>query len=379
MDVSGGMQQAHAALGASRDGEARRIADAIRVQRVVGVLGEAEVGKTQTIRQALSTLGGDTRVIYLDLDAAASDEHVGFLLAKQVARVVLAAADLSLLAAGALVPTRIERSRLALAELLGIQGVEEALREWPSGHYGSVSGLQGIEALAQQGDLVLWIDHVEAPRLTPRHPVKADRLLWGIRELSQREDRVRVVVSAREGVANQITGPRAAFHQQGQWLSLDAPAPSTWREVADRLEVPTRTAQELAALTDGHPQTMLLALATVRLADGGRRSRAEEVLGDLASQDDGLVARAFQHARSLHRLGGQVLLQVAHAQRPYGAAQRGSATSQEISKVLARLRLAGLLRRADRWALVNPLVAIRARGTVAPPSSAEDWEDIDDW
>ncbi len=377
MDVSGGMQQAHAALAASRGGEARRIADALMTQSVVGVLGEAEVGKTQTIRQALSTLDGEVRIIYLDLDGAASDEHVGFLLAKQVARILLAGADLSLLTAGALVPTRVEGSRVALAEILGTHGMEEALREWPSGHYGSVAALNGVEALAEQEDLVLWIDHVEAPRLTPRHPVKVDRLLWGIRELGQRKQRVHVVVSAREGAASQVTGPRAAFHQQGQWMSLDVPTPSMWREVADHLEVPMRTAQELAVLTQGHPQTMLLALATVKLADNRQRSRAEKVLGELAAHDDGLAARAFQHARSLHRLGGQVLLQVARAQRPYGAAQRGSATSQEISKVLARLRLAGLLRRADRWAVVNPLVAIRARGTVAEPPSVEDWEDID--
>lgn len=377
MDIIGGMQQAHAALAASRGGEARRIAEALTEQRVVGVLGEAEVGKTQTVRQALSTFGGDIRVVYLDLDGAASDEHVGFLIAKQVARVLLAGADLSLLAAGALVPTRVEGSRVALAEILGIDGMEEALREWPSGHYGSVAALKGVEALAGQRDLVLWVDHVEAPRLTPRHPVKADRLLWGVRELSQRKESVRVVVSAREGIAGQITGPRAAFHQQGQWLSLDVPTPSMWRKVADRIEVPVRAAQELSALTGGHPQTMLLGLATVGLSNGGRRFRAEEVLGELAAHDDGLAARAFQHARSLHRLGGQVLLQVARMQRPYGAAQRGGATSQEISKVLARLRLAGLLRHTDRWTVVNPLVAIRARGTVSEPPTIEDWEDVD--
>lgn len=377
MDVIGGIQQAHAVLAASRAGEAQRIADTLSNQRIVGVLGEADVGKTQTIRQALSMLDGGARTVYLDLDGAAGDGHVGFLLAKQVARALLGGVDLSLLNAGVLVPARVERRRLALVETLGIEGMEESLREWPSGNYGSASALRGVEALAERADLVLWVDHVEAPRLTPRHPVKADRLLWGIRELSQRHDHVRVVVSAREGAADQITGPRAAFHQQGRWMSLDVPTASMWRDVADRLGVSTRTAQELTALTDGHPQTMLLALVTMKLADGGWPSRAEDVLGELAAHDDGLAARAVQHARSLHRLGGQILIQVACVQRPYAAAQRGSATSQEISKVLARLRLAGLLRRTDRWSVVNPLVAIRARGTVTEPPSTEDWEDID--
>lgn len=370
MDVIGGLQQAHAALAASRAGEAQRIADTLRGQHVVGVLGEAEVGKTQTIRQALNLLGRDVPVLHLDLDGAAGDGHIGFLLAKQVVRALLHGADLSLLSVGVLVPARVEQRRLVLAEILGLGGVDEALREWPSGHYSSTEALRGVEALADQRDLILWIDHVEAPRLTPRHPVNTDRLLWGIRELGQRRDRMRVVVSAREGIEGDVVGPQAAFHQQGQWLSLGVPTPVMWAEVADRLSVSTRAAQELAALTGGHPQTMLLALVTLELADGGWPSRAEEVLGELAAHDDGLAARAVQHARSLHRLGGQVLTQVARAQQPYGVAQRGSATPQEISKVLARLRLAGLLRRTDHWAVVNPLVAIKVRGTVIEPPTS---------
>lgn len=182
-----------------------------------------------------------------------------------------------------------------------------------------------------------------------------------------------MMVSARAGIEDELVAPRAAFHQQGQWLSLDTPGPSIWREVAGQLGVSRRMARELAVLTGGHPQTMLLALVTLKLANGGWPSRPEDVLEELAAHDDGLAARAVQHARSLHRLGGQVLIQIACAQQPYGAAQRGRATPQEmISKVLARLRLAGLLRRTDRWAVVNPLVAIRARGGVAEPVNIED-------
>jgi hypothetical protein len=114
----------------------------------------------------------------------------------------------------------------------------------------------------------------------------------------------------------------------------------------------------------------------LKQTDGDRPSRAEDVLAELTAHDDGLARRAVEHAQSLHRLGGQVLVQVARAQRPYGAAQRGSASPQEISKVLARLRLAGLLRRTDRWAIVNPLVAIRARGGVAELPGSEDWESL---
>jgi hypothetical protein len=123
---------------------------------------------------------------------------------------------------------------------------------------------------------------------------------------------------------------------------------------------------------------MLLALASVNGSDTRRSPGAEDILRELAARDDGLAARAVEHARTLHRLGGQVLTQIAVGQRPYAAAQRGTAPSQEIGKVLNRLRLAGLLRHStDGWAVLNPLVAIQLRGTVREPESIDDWEDID--
>jgi hypothetical protein len=364
VDVMERIQRAHAALAAARVGEAQRIAEAVAAHHVVGVLGEAEVGKTRTIGQALRLPNDSPPMIYLDLDGATSDKHVGFLLAKQIANAMLGGTDFSLLGGGVLLPGRVQRGRLQVAELLGMEGLEEALREWPSGGYASTKALRALQRLAERRDLILWIDHVEAPRLTPRHPLKVDRLLWGVRELSQRESRLRVVISGREGLRDEVLGPRAAFHQQGQWLSLHAPAAGTWREVAGHLDVSAGVADELANLTGGHPTTMLLALLHLLEVGGQRPPRAEDVLRDLAVRDDGLVARAVQHARSLHRLGGQVLTQIALGQRPYAATQRGGATSQEISKVLNRLRLAGLLRHADGWEIVNPLVAIRLRGTV---------------
>src|SRR4029077_2772515 len=350
----------------ARVGEAQRIAEAVAAHHVVGVLGEAEVGKTRTIGQALRLPNDGPAMIYLDLDGAASDEHVGFLLAKQIARTVLGGTDFSLLSGGVLLPGRVQRGRLQVAELLGVEGLEEALREWPSGRYPSAKALGALQTLAERRDLMLWIDHVEAPRLPPRHPLKVDRLLWGVRELGQRESRLRVVISGREALRDEILGTSAAFHQQGQWLSLHAPAAGTWREVAGHLHVSAGVADELANLTGGHPTTMLLALHLIE-ADGQRPPRVEDILRELAVRDDGLAARAVQHARSLHRLGGQVLTQIALGQRPYAATQRGSATSQEISKVLNRLRLAGLLRHSDGWEIVNPLLAIRLRGTVDEP------------
>lgn len=377
MELSEAIPQARAALAVARAGEAERIAEAVEAHRVVGVIGEAEVGKTETIRQALRLPAADLPVVRLDLDGAASDEHVGFLLSKQIARTVLGQVDHSMLSAGVLLPPRIQQGRLRLAEMLGVDGLDEALREWPSGHYQSTAAFRALDTLAQQRDLVLWIDHVEAPRLTPRHPMRIDRLLWAVRELSQRESRLRVVVSAREGLQDEMLGPRAAFHQQGQWLSIDVPAAGTWREVAGHVDASAVVAERLASLTGGHPRTMLLALLHLAATSHPRPPHAEDVLRELAIRDDGLAARAVQHARSLHRLGEQVLTQIALGQRPYAVAQRGNATPQEIRKVLNRLRLAGLLRRRDGWAIVNPLLAIRLRGAVHGPLGVDD-EDADE-
>jgi hypothetical protein len=369
------MPQAVAALAKARAGEAERLASELRAHRIVGVLGEAEVGKTQTIRQALRPHNGHLNIVYLDLSDAAGDGHVGFLLAKQIARTVLGEMDFSLLSGGVLLPARVELGRQRLADLLGIDGHDEALRMWPSGGFTSAAALDALATLVQYLDLVLWIDHVESPRLTPRHPLDVDGLLWGVRELSQRASRLRVLISAREALRGEILGSRAAFHQQGRWLSLDAPATGTWQRVAEDLGTADGPTEQLASLTGGHPTTMMLALLGLLEANDEQRMYPEDVLQDLAMRDDGMVARALQHARTLHRLGGQVLTQVALGQRPYAGPQRGTAAPQEIRKILNRLRMAGLLRHTHGWATVNPLVAIRLRGTVhAPPTG--DGEEI---
>ncbi|HEY4895467.1 MAG TPA: hypothetical protein VII01_05195 [Solirubrobacteraceae bacterium] len=378
MELAPRMQQAHAALSASRADEAALVAQAVHEHQVVGVLGDAEAGKTTTIRQALAGRDTGGAVIYLNLDGAASDEHVGFMLAKQLARALLGEIDMSLLSVGVLVPGRVKAKRQQLADLLGVAGLKEALGEWPSGTYPAADALHALADLAERTEIVLWVDHVEAPRLTPRHPVKVDRLLWGVRELAQRESLLRIIVSGREGTQGDLIGPRAPFHQQGQWLTLRAPTETTWRQVASHIDAPSRTTDALTDLTHGHARTMLLALALATGGDARHRPDAEDILRELAARDDGLAARAIEHARTLHRLGGQVLTQIALAQRPYAAAQRGTAPSQEIGKVLNRLRLAGLLcHTPDGWEVLNPLVAIQLRGTVREPDRIEDWEDID--
>ncbi len=365
MDLIEAIPWARGALASVRRPDAERIAQALNAHRVVGVLGEGEVGKTDTVAQALELRDGDASLVRLDLDAAASDAHVGFHLAKAVARAVAGESDFSLLSVGVLWPSRIEEKRLGLAELFGIRGLEEALRPWPSGSFSAAAGLRLVEALCRQRPVVLWIDHLESPSLTPRHPVKVQELLWGVREMAQREDAITLVLSGRKAFEKSVLGPKEAFHQQGTWLTVDNPAVPAWREVAELVQVWPGLAGALAELTGGHPATMLHALLHVREQRTRRRAQdPHAVLQALAIRDDGLAGRAVQHARSLHRLGGQVLTQIALGEGPYGANQRGAAAPQEIRKVLERLRLAGLVRPDAPWTIVNPLLAIRLRGSL---------------
>lgn len=395
---------ARIALAGARIEEARRIRDAVLRERVVGVLGEAEVGKTQTVRQALA--GAGQRTLYLDLRWAASEQHVGFLLAGQIAEAILPRTELRLLAeraglpttdaglptaaagrsadaglgpAAAGLPPSIESARARLSEILG-GGLQEAMRAWPSGRYGWPEALESLEALCERQEVLLWLDHLEAPRLTFRHPLKVAPLLWSLSELVERCQGLRLLICGREGAGADALGARAAFHGRGLWLTMQAPCVAEWKAAARQLGVQAEIAAELARLTEGHPRTMLLALSKLAEQAGQtpgagekpiRSAAAKELLNELAAHDDGLASRTIEHARSLHRLGGQVLAQAALGQRPYASAQRGTTTTQDLSKALTRLRLAGLLRHERRWSVVNPLVALRLRAALRQSPSSE--------
>lgn len=339
------------------------IRDCLQRNQVVGVFGEAEVGKTQTIRQALA--GSAMRVLQLDLRWAAGEGHVGFLLAREMASALAPGLAPARLAYGGRLPAAVEQARSRLVETLG-GGLQEAMRRWPSGLYDWPAALESLEVLSQAQEALLWIDHLEAPRLSFRHPLKLSPLLWSIGELLERAPNLRLLISGREAARADVDAPRAAFSGCGRRLSLHAPSADAWRQVAELVDARGAVAAQLADLTAGHPRTMLLALA--RIAGQQEPPPAQEVLLALAQHDDGLAARAMEHARSLHRLGGQALTQAALGQRPYASAQRGAITTQELSKALKRLRLAGLLRHEDSWRVVNPLLAMRLRA-VSPPES----------
>lgn len=355
MAVSEQITDAYRYLVEARAPEAAALAEAMRSSRVVGVLGEAEVGKSETIRQALGSPA--VALLTLDLDGVAGGEQLAFRILKQIATAFLGAPAFSILSVGTLVPTSIEAKRVELSRLIGVDGLEEALREWPSGTFSLTDALSGIENLAVEHETIVWLDHVEAPVLTPRHPLDVDALLWSLRSMSQRQDRLRLVISARDAFQAEILGPERAFFEQGRWITVDNPQAPIWAEVGERFGLASVPTRELAALTGGHPATMLRALAVAADAGDGDGLRGRDIFRDLAATSYPLTARSVQHAQSLHRLGAQVLGQLALGLKPYAEAQRGSSAPQEIRRVLGRLRLAGLIRHdPGGWSVVDPLV-----------------------
>lgn len=369
MDLIEAYDRGLRALEEARGSEADRIVDAREQNRVFGVLGEAEVGKSEVLARSLGGPQEGWALLRLDLAKASDESQVAHLLLRQIAKAYLGEALFSRLSVEVLVPREAADRRRDLSREIGIDAVDEAMRPWPSGTFPLADAMEATAKLALDRETILWIDHVEAASLTPRHPLDVSHLLWLVRGIQQSLDQLSLVISGREAFQTDLLGSEQAFHQQGRWLTIDNPPLAAWWHVSDALAVNVYLTNELENLTRGHPQTMLraISLATERPA----RTAGGEIIRDLASISTPLAARAVQHARSLHRLGSQVLIQVARGEPPYGQVQRGGEPQQAITRVLARLRLAGLLRHdPEGWSVVDPLVAAVLRGGV-PPTIAE--------
>lgn len=353
---------ARRALSDARKGDAARLAEALVASRFVGVFGEAEVGKTSMLTRAF--LEARIQPVRIDLHTAASSAHVSWLIARGLARQVLLPVQRSLLSgAPDIAPADARAGLIRLRNLIGSPLTDLAMAEVPTIDVPVDEALASLAAVADLGDLSVWVDHVEAPALTSRHPVDPQRLLWGLRAIAQTRS-MQVVVCTQGVAVRDVAGPHAAFHQDGTWVEVHRPTVSSWVAVAAALDLPVDVSivAALHELLDGHPPSLLLALG--EYGEWGQHERPETIVSRLASRDDGHAGLAMQYARSLHRLGGEVLSNIAAGGRPY--ADRGLSRAQDVNKALLRLERAGLIYRPARqsWRLTNPLLAIRLRGTL---------------
>jgi hypothetical protein len=305
------------------------------------------------------------RSLRLDLDGVAGEHEAASLLARELARAVMGRQTLSLLAAPSLAPAAARRERIAFAEQVGARVAALAVEDEPVDGVSVTEVLDAVAKVYEQAaaPAVLWIDHLQAPALTSRHPLDVDALLWNVRSLHQRIE-LPIILSGSKAVTQIAYGRHGAFYGDGVWVTLTRPGLDAWHEVAAALPdggPPPRWVSEMADITHRHPATMLLALAVSdEIPDHARTPL--DLWQLLLALDDGLVGRALQHARSLHRLGGLVLQRIADGVGPYEGA-RTKAEQNDRSRATRRLYEGGLITqpRKRAWEVTNPLLAGRLR------------------
>ena len=363
------------ALSQARDNDVARIDLALRSEGVTGVHGEAEVGITSMIDTALGLSGRDA--IRVDLNGVTSEDDVAWLMARGIARCELGAAAFSQMTLPeALRPISANQQFLHFAERAGTHVAELARSEQQVQGVGVRAVLDAMVNMYQRTTTppLLWIDHLQAPSLMSRHPVDVDALLWNVRAMQQQLD-APIILSGHRTATPTAFGPSGAFHGDGQWVTLGRPGLDVWGTVGASLESaapPPNWIKDMAAITHGHPATMLMAMA-MYVAMQDLAPTALTLWQLMLSLDDGHTARAVQHARTLHRLGGHVLQQIARSVGPYEDAATDN-RRKDINRAVKRLHEAGLITqpRPRAWELTNPLVAGRLRGQV-PQSVAEAW------
>ncbi|MDA0184913.1 hypothetical protein OJ997_31710 [Solirubrobacter phytolaccae] len=347
------------ALTAARTNDVERVKQALRESDVVAVAGEAEVGISTVLMHATR----DEQAIVIDLRAATGDAHVAWMVARGLARRSLGAEELSRVSRPA--SEQSNKSRQAFARLtqeLGRDAAALAVSGPPAMSRSGIATRELLEGLpSSSSGPILWIDHLQAPGLTPRHPLDASELLWSVRSAQQR-GKVRVLVSGHTTSMTAAFDESSAFFGDGVWITLGRPDAGVWQGVAREALPVGETAElswylEMAELAEAHPPTMLLALGLY--ADAADHVPALEMWQYMLSLDDGLASRAVLHARTLHRLGGRALLQIADGRGPYRDA--AGVGPQEIQRAVTRLHQAGLLTQPARgiWRLTNPLLAGR--------------------
>ncbi len=349
-------------LTVARSDVVKRIEESVLAVPLTGVMGEADCGKTllcSIVRANMHTRG--TVVISLDLDGAYSPNQLAWRWAKELARAVIDPVALSHLAAlpQDMWPARTRNQILRLGEHLGEDVA--ALAELPSPRHGVgdldaiSSTLAATERLAHTRDTLIMIDHLEAPSLTPRHPLNVAQLLWRVRAVTQLQPRLRALLVSRTPAVKLATAPTAAFYGDGQWLTLTPPSPEAFATVTGR----SRDLVKLVlSRTGGHVNSTLELLEV--LPTDAAVTDVEAMIQRLAALHTDLTRRTIQHARTLHRLGGHILQVIAEGKRPYQ--ETPDARSKEIGAAVTALHLAGIIRRQDalrqkNWAITDPRVA----------------------
>lgn len=345
-----------------------RIAQVASEQPFTGVVGEAEVGKTAVLTAALDLLrkGGWT-VVRIDLDGAWSPNRLAWRWARELVLAVAGPVVLShidSLDAG-MWPDSTRAALLRLSAALGTEVMRLAEARAPARGVGKADAIDApVNAtleLAGSRRVVIAIDHLEAPEAARLGSPDAAQLLWRLRSRGQYLNDLRVIVCARPPAQDLASGPEAAYHMGGRWLTLDHPTPSAFAAVTGK---DAEVAQAVVERTFGHPRATLEILGELPASLPDALAVVDAVVGRVAARQVDLARHCVQHARSVHRLGGHLLLAVAQGRGPYEATPEIDGT--EVSQTMTRLHLNGLVRRLGprEWAPCDPRVGWVLGGTL---------------
>lgn len=344
------------ALRCHRDAEVERIEQQIQARRLVGLEGEVGVGKSMLLSrlQGRQNQAGTFPAV-VNLDGAWGIGRTAWLFFYAAAAAISGPAMSHLVALDeSLMPSRSRSAGFTIHNLFGSEITDAVL-------HGSTLPddddllTHAIEVYGALSDVLLIIDHLDAPKRSARHPVDVDQLLWQVRGVHQRTRGLRLCLCGRPDAARGAHGKDGAFYGDGIWITVSPPARDVWLRVAadawPQLNRAAMVGRVEAILKVTHQQP---ASTVAMFAQDPRRSvldaeqaaaRAFERAADIA----------LEQARSVHRLGAHLLLELAQRQGPYAAVPGGRT---EVTRALRALRTAGLVTRHGRgdWRLTEPLL-----------------------
>ncbi len=167
-------------------------------------------------------------------------------------------------------PSQARRVIAELDAVLGLELASLALADEPAPDADALlkPALDALLAVPSRLDteILVWLDHLQAPKLTQRHPIDVDALLWSLRARQRGSDRFRVILSTHTALVRPLTDPDSAFYGDGEWVQLDRPDKRHWVRVALELWQPSDVPEmswlhSLLAITDRHSATTLIAFA----------------------------------------------------------------------------------------------------------------------
>lgn len=345
-------------LGDCRTDEANRINQQIDQRRFVGLEGEAAVGKSMVLTRVLASRYVDVRSHpgVVDLDGAWGIGRTAWLFFHAAAEAIAGPVALSHLEAldEGLMPSSSRRAGFTIHNLFGSEIADAVLHGSTLKDDRSLL-TRAVDIFEDIVDVVLVIDHLEAPSRSPRHPVDIEQLLWQLRSVHQRNASMRICLCGRREAAEDARRESAAFYSDGIWLTITPPTKDVWEYVA-RAAWPTLDpealrgrVEQILKLTHAQPASTIAVFAQdVGLTPLDAEQRAAEEFNTAATA-------SLEHARSLHRLGAHLFYEIAQGQRPYSAVPGGKT---EVTRALSALRAAGLLTSLGRgsWRLTEPLI-----------------------